>query len=89
VRLSIQKLYLALNEAFKKLPIHDISEGFKSGGDHCSLSIISEEFTVRMQALLSYRCTMRRAPRISLNDDDDDDDGNDAILTCARKLYIS
>jgi len=65
---------------------YDISERFKSGSDHCSFSIICEEFTVRMQALLSDTCSrpMRRAPRISPNDDDN----NNAILTSARKLAV-
>jgi len=86
VRLSIQKLYLALDEAFKKLPIQWHTwhlRGIQIW--KWSLLLLNHlrrvQFACRHCRAIRAVCA-RRAPRISLNDDDDDD----AILTCARKL---
>jgi len=70
VRLFNQKLFLALDKAFKKLcawlPIHDICRGFKFGklDDHCFFWIICRQFACRHQLLSDV--LLCRAPCISL-----------------------
>jgi len=70
VQLLIEKLYLASDEAFKKLrvslPRHDICNRFKIGV-RWPLFLLNHLQTVHMQALLSDTCCVHRAQCILLN----------------------
>jgi len=83
--------YLALDEAFKKVRayfLHRSPYMISPRGSNLEQITAPSESSANgsqfaLQALLSDTCSMRRAPRISPNDDDDDD-----ILTTLESVKL-